>query len=458
MTGGELSAEQVALKRAAIEFARTLPAEDDGSSGRSAWRQCADFGVQCLLFPAELDGQGGTVLDTVAVMEGLGYGCRNNGLLFALNAQIWSVQVPIWRFGSTEQQARYLRPLCRGELVGAHAMTEPQAGSDAFSLRTRAVRAEGGYVLDGAKTFVTNAATADVFLVFATLNPDHGPLGNTAFLVDRSTPGLHVSRPFEKMGLEAASLAAVSLDRCQIGETARLGREGNGSAIFNSAMSWERACLLAPALGSMEWLVERCVAHATTRCQFGEPIGAFQAVSHAIADMQIRLEAARLLLYRAAALKQADAPATSEAAMAKLSVSGGGLSSPAASCEDCWRTTWGADRTASSSGTGNGGSRIWCAPMVGPACGSMSRIPRTLRCMPWRAGSSSGSTSSVRGLCRRSTRSPTASFRQTSVAPWQLSVRLRSRRRSSIAGRARRPTSRRVAKVCHCHSICSTCR
>jgi alkylation response protein AidB-like acyl-CoA dehydrogenase len=282
---------------------------------------CADFGVQGLPFPSAFGGQGASPLDVVAVLEGLGYGCPNNGLLFALNAQLWSVQMPIWRFGSDAQKARYLGGLCRGELMGAHAMTEPEAGSDAFSLRTRATPSNGGYVLEGTKSFVTNGSAADVLLVFATLNPAHGPLGITAFLVDRSTPGLSVGPPFETMGLRAASLTQVQLDQCFVDESARLGRVGNGAAIFGFGMNWERACLLAPALGAMRRLVERCVEYARTRCQFGAPIGNFQAVGHAIVDMQTRLDVSRLLVYRAAAFAEGDAPVTEEAALAKLYVS-----------------------------------------------------------------------------------------------------------------------------------------
>lgn len=319
--------EQLALKTAAVEFAQgslnegLVERERAGDFSRLGWQRCAQFGVQGLPFPTELGGGGADIVTTSLVMEGLGYGCQDNGLLFALNAQMWSVQMPIWRSGSPEQQAKYLPRLCKGELIGAHGMTEPESGSDAFSLRTRAERVGETYVLTGRKTFVTNAPIADLLLVFATVNPAMGQLGITAFLIDRGTPGLEVGRPLEKMGLRTSPMAEVSLDRCTVPATARLGREGNGAALFSASMAWERACLLATCLGAMERQVERCVKYAGQRHQFGQPIGQFQAVAHKIADMKLRLEAARLLLYKVAWLKQQGKPAEAEAAMAKILVS-----------------------------------------------------------------------------------------------------------------------------------------
>ena len=202
------------------------------------------------------------------IMEGLGYGCRDNGLLFALNAQMWAVQHPIMAFGTEEQRQKYLPPLCRGEFVGAHGMTEPDSGSDSFALSTKAERTDAGYVLNGSKTFVTNAPVADLFLIFATLDKSKGFLGITAFLVDKGTPGLSVGRPIEKMGLRTAPLGEVVLEDCAVPAAARLGREGNGAAIFNHSMGWERSCILASCVGTMQRQLERCIEYCKARKQF----------------------------------------------------------------------------------------------------------------------------------------------------------------------------------------------
>jgi alkylation response protein AidB-like acyl-CoA dehydrogenase len=229
--------------------------------------------------------------------------------------------MPLLRHGSAAQQQRYLPRLCRGDWIGAHAMTEPDSGSDAFALRTTAVRRGDDYVLNGTKTFITSAPDADVFLVFATVDRALGALGITAFLVERAMSGVQVGEPIGKMGLATSPMAELILEDCRVPEANRLGREGRGAGIFNDSMEWERACILAPCLGAMQRQLEACVAHAKARVQFGRPIGDFQAVSHRLAGMQLRLDAARLLVYRAASLKQDGAPAAAAAAMAKLYLS-----------------------------------------------------------------------------------------------------------------------------------------
>jgi alkylation response protein AidB-like acyl-CoA dehydrogenase len=318
-----LSAEQRELRAAATAFARgelnrdLMARERAGEFSRDAWEACARFGIQGLPVPAEMGGGGVDILTAVLVMEGLGYGCQDNGLIFSLNAQLWSVELPLVKFGTEAQQQRYLGGLMSGELIGVHAMTEPESGSDAFSMRARAERTEDGYVLTGTKQYVTNAPIADVMLIFAA-HPDRPSMsGVSAFLVEKGTPGLTVSRHMEKMGLRTSPMAEVVLDDCVVPAESRLGPEGGGSAIFNSTMVWERSCILAGTLGAMQRQLEVCVAYARERKQFGQPIGNFQAVSGKVADMYMRLEAARLLVYQAAWLGQQGA-AVAEAAAAKL--------------------------------------------------------------------------------------------------------------------------------------------
>jgi alkylation response protein AidB-like acyl-CoA dehydrogenase len=251
----------------------------------------------------------------------LGYGCRDNGLIFALNAQMWSVQHPIATVGSEAQKAAYLPRLINGELIGAHGMTEPDSGSDAYSLRMRAEKQDEGYLLNGSKTFVTSAPVADLAIVFASTNPKLKNWGITAFIVERGTPGFHLGKAIPKMGLRTAPMGELILADCYIPAANRLGKEGQGAYIFNSSMEWERSCILAANIGAMERQLEECIRYAKQRQQFNKPIGKFQSVSNRIADMKVRLETARLLLYKVAWLKKQGQNATLDAAIAKLYLS-----------------------------------------------------------------------------------------------------------------------------------------
>ncbi len=319
--------EQLGLRDAVVEFARNELNQDlmgrdkRGEFWREGWKMCADFGLQGLPMPRRYGGAEADILTTILVMEGLGAGCRDNGLVFALNAQIWSVQHPIVAFGTERQKDRYLPGLCDGTLIGAHGMTEPGSGSDAFSLRTRAVKKGDGYVLDGTKTFVTSAPHSDLAVVFASTDPDLGRWGMSAFLVERDTPGFELGHEIEKMGLRTAPMGELVFSECYVPEENRLGPEGAGAAIFNDSMEWERGSILASNVGAMERQLEASVAYARSREQFGQQIGKFQSVSNRIADMKVRLETARLMLYKAAWLKANGKPAALESAIAKLYLS-----------------------------------------------------------------------------------------------------------------------------------------
>jgi alkylation response protein AidB-like acyl-CoA dehydrogenase len=319
--------EQLTFKEAVIKFAKKelnegLAERDrEGEISRNNWKKCAQFGLLGLPFPEEYGGADQDIMTTVVVMEGLGYGCRDNGLIFAMNAQLWSVQMPILLFGTQEQKDKYLPGLCSGELIGAHGMSEPDSGSDAYSLRTRAERVDGGYVINGSKMFVTNAPFADVALIFATVNPEKGMGGITAFLIETGTAGFRVSRSIEKMGLRTSPMGELIFQDCFVSEQCRLGQEGAGASIFNSSMEWERSSILASHVGEMERQLEDCIRYTRVRRQFGKPIGKFQSISNRIADMKVRLETARLLLYKVAWLKKSGKSAVMEAALAKLYLS-----------------------------------------------------------------------------------------------------------------------------------------
>jgi alkylation response protein AidB-like acyl-CoA dehydrogenase len=323
----ELTLEQRTLREEIVRFARDELNDDlirrdaDSSFSTEAWKKCAALGIQGLPVPAGYGGVGADALTIMLAMEALGYGSRDNGLIFSLNAQMWSCEMPIVRFGIEEQKRRYLPGLCDGSLIGVQCMTEPDTGSDAFALVATAVRKNGRFVLNGAKTFITNAPVADVFVVFASTDRTKGFAGLSAFLVDRNTPGVSVGAPFHKMGLRTSPMSEVVFSDCEVAEDQLLGPEGAGAAIFNHSMDWERSCILASTIGSMQRQLEQSIGYAKERRQFGQPIGKFQAVSHRIVDMKLRLETARLLLYRLGWLKRAGKPAPLDSALVKLHLS-----------------------------------------------------------------------------------------------------------------------------------------
>ena len=323
----ELSSEQQELRSAVRTFGREqlndgLEARDDaGTFSRDAWMKCAEFGVLGLPVPAEYGGQGLDMVTTTIAMEALGWGCRDNGLVFSLNAQMWAVQMPIVHYGSEDQKREWLPRLVTGRAIGAHAITEPGAGSDVFSLTTKAERRSGGYLLNGQKTFATNAPVADLALAFAYLQRDGERPALTAFLVPRGTPGVTFGNPIPKMGLRTSPMGEVIFEDCFVPDSARLGPEGAGMRIFNSAMEWERACIFAGHLGAMERLLDDCISYAKKRKQFGQPIAKFESIADKIVDMKVAIEAGRWLLYKVGWLAGKGKNAVLEAAMAKLFVS-----------------------------------------------------------------------------------------------------------------------------------------
>jgi hypothetical protein len=323
----ELTSEQKSLQMAAIDFARNELNEDviqrdaERVFSHDGWTKCAKFGVQGLPVPEEFGGSGADPITTIAVMEGLGYGCRDQGLLFSINAHMWTNSIPILKYGTKEQMRTYLPGLCDGRLIGANGASEPGAGSDVFAMRTRVVKDGDEYVLTGTKIFVTNAPVADLFAVYGTLDPARGALGICAFLIEKGTPGITAGKKMDKMGLRTSPMSELVLDNCRVPASARLGREGRGAEVFNCSMAWERACILATSLGTMRRQLETCIDYARTRKQFGQAIGKFQSVANRIVDMKLRYETARLLIYKVGWLMQRGESADIDSAMAKLYVS-----------------------------------------------------------------------------------------------------------------------------------------
>jgi alkylation response protein AidB-like acyl-CoA dehydrogenase len=323
----DLTSEQQALQSAATEFARKelnnnmIERDAQQVFSRDGWEKCASFGVQGMPITKEYGGRGADPITTIAMMEGLGYGGSDQGLLFSINAHMWTNSIPLLKYGTTEQKKKYLPGLCDGSLIGANGASEPKAGSDIFSMQTRVGKDGSDYVLNGRKIFVTNAPVADLFTLYATLDPRLGSAGICAFVVEKGTRGLSVGKKKDKMGLRTALMAELLLEDCRVPGIALLGREGRGVEVFNCSMAWERACILATCLGTMRRQLERCVEQARKRKQFGQPIGKFQSVANRLVDMKLRYETARLLIYKVGWLMQSERSADMDAAMAKLYVS-----------------------------------------------------------------------------------------------------------------------------------------
>lgn len=329
----DLSASQRERVETTLRFARSrLSAgarerEAAARFDRGLWDEAAAFGLAGLPIPEEWGGSGLDAVDTMLVVEALGKGCEDGGLVFSLCAHMFASAVPIWRSRSVEHRERYLRDLAAGKRICANATTEPEAGSDVYAMKATARRDGSEYVLDGTKCFVTNAPVADLFLVYASTDPGRGLFGISGFLVPRDTPGLRVAQEHHKTGLRTSPWGTVYLDECRVPESARLGPEGSGAALFGESMIWERGCLFAYYVGAMERSLERCVEHARSRVQFGHRIGEFQAVSSRIVDMKLRLETSRLLLYRAGELHRQGKRCDEAVAMSKLWISEAALQS-----------------------------------------------------------------------------------------------------------------------------------
>jgi alkylation response protein AidB-like acyl-CoA dehydrogenase len=323
------SPEQLAFKQKIQQFAKDKLNVDTVTRDLAAefpcdlWQTCADFGILSMSVPAKYNHsrQDTEFMTAMLAMEAMGYGCKDNGLTFALNAQMWTVQLPILHIGTEQQKQKYLPAMCKGEIISAHAMTEAESGSDAYSMQTTATKIDGGYVLNGKKCLVTLAPIADLILVYASTDLSLGNWGITAFLVEKGTPGLEQHPAQAKMGLRTVPIGELTFTDCFVPEQNILGTEGSGVGISQSFLDWERCCILASQLGAMERQLNECLAFAKKRKQFGKSIGKFQAISNRIVEMRLRLETSRLLLYKVAWLKSQGQSAMIESALLKLHLS-----------------------------------------------------------------------------------------------------------------------------------------
>lgn len=323
------SSQQRELYEAAVEAGSRVSAaqarggEQRGDRGFSVegWLAASEFGLAGLDVPTEYGGLGLDCLSTARVLEGFGEGCSDLGLLFSAAAHLFACCGPIARSGGSALRERLLPHLACGESIGANAITEAEAGSDVQALRTVASRDGDGYRISGEKTLVTNAPVADVTVVYACTQPGGGYLSLSAFAVERDTPGFFAGQPFGKVGLQGSPTASVYLRESPVPQENLIGMEGQGALIFKSAMQIERACLFAVYLGAMARQLDEVLRFAKERRQFGRPIGKNQAISHRIVDMKLRLEAARMLVYRACWLLDRGRDAMVEVSLAKLAVS-----------------------------------------------------------------------------------------------------------------------------------------
>jgi alkylation response protein AidB-like acyl-CoA dehydrogenase len=303
----ELSPDQGLLRDKILQFAgkelNEGAAERDRTETfpRDLWRKCGEIGLQGLPVPEEFGGTGLDPLSTAVALEAFGYGCRDGGLVFSVCAHLLACVVPVMRHGSDQLRRRYLPGLCDGTFIAVSAMTEASGGSDVSAISTRAEPEGEGFRINGTKIFGTNAPVADLALVYAVTDPDQSPHGGvTGFLVKTDTPGVHLAQKFEKMGLRSSMLGELVLEDVFVAGDAVVGSVGNGTVVFSESMEWERVCIAASQVGTMQHLMEKSIAHARTRTSAGRAIGKYQAVSHMIANMKIRLEASRLLVYLSA--------------------------------------------------------------------------------------------------------------------------------------------------------------
>lgn len=322
------SDEQQQLYDEALQFALNSLNDDNvherdkiGVFPEQYWQRCAEQGIFGLFVPPEYGGRGYDILTSAYILEAIGHGCLDNGFELAINGQIWTVQEVILHYGNDSQKKEYLPKLINGEIKGAHAITEPDAGSDAFNLSTVALPVEGGYKLNGEKIIIGRAPVADIIITFATTNPDAGRWGVTAFIVDAHTKGVVISEPNDKMGLRTDYASDIQFDNVFVPENSVIGKVGSGASIFNASVVYERAFIFASHIGSMARQLDDTIAFTKKRRQGGQSIGKYQSVSNRIADMKVRLETSRLLMYRAAAAIDKGDDITLDSAIAKLVIS-----------------------------------------------------------------------------------------------------------------------------------------
>ena len=307
----EFATREIAPVARAFDEAETFPRENV--------QKMAALGLMGLTVPEEYGGAGAGAIEYVIAMEEISRACAAHSVILTVNVSL--VCDPILKYGTEAQRRRYLPALASGAGLGAFALSEPTSGSDAAHMQTRA-RCDGdAYVINGAKNFITNGGEASVYLLFAATDPERGAKGVTAFLIDADTPGFRPGAKEAKLGIRASTTTQVFFDECRVSASQVLGEPGQGFRIAMSTLDSGRIGIAAQAVGIGQAALDAALGYASQRRAFGQPISEFQAIQWMLADMHLRVDQARLLTYRAATLKQAGKPFSSEAAMAKLAAS-----------------------------------------------------------------------------------------------------------------------------------------
>ena len=292
-----------------------------GEFDRQSFGKLGEFGILGLHFPESLGGSDADVVTTVLAGEALGEAGVDGGLTLAYGAHTFLCADTIYAHGTDRQRTAYIPKLASGEWVGCMGLTEPDAGSDVASMTTRAEKKGDRYILNGNKMFITNGPVADVAVVYAKTGKDLKHAGISAFIVEKGAKGFSAGNNLIKMGVRTSHTSELILEDCEIPETNLIGREGEGFLMAMQTVEWDRSALLAPFVGGMSYVLDKCARYARERTQFGRPIGQFQAIKHKVADIKIFIEAARTLCYRIAWCKDQGRPLNHlEAAVAKLFV------------------------------------------------------------------------------------------------------------------------------------------
>ncbi|MBA7579149.1 Acyl-CoA dehydrogenase, short-chain specific [subsurface metagenome] len=279
-------------------------------------KKLAQLGITGLTIPEEYGGSGGTFVDWCIAMEEIAHACAATASILDTS---WGLGCHcLYAWGNEEQKKRYVTPLAKGEKIAAFGLTEANAGSDPLQLETTAVKDGNAYVINGSKIFISNGDVADFIVVFATEDKSLGHRGMSAFIVEKGTPGFSVGSVYRKLGIRAAHNAELLFEGCRIPAENLLGGEGQGFKVALSTLDGARIAIAAIAVGIARAALEASTAHAKQHQQYGQPIASLQAIQWMLSDMATGIDAARLLAYRAASLKDRGHPFTTEAAMAKV--------------------------------------------------------------------------------------------------------------------------------------------
>jgi butyryl-CoA dehydrogenase len=279
-------------------------------------KKMVKYGFLGIPFPKSYGGEGGDVLSYIMAVEELSKVCATTGVIVSAHTSLCSS--PIYEFGTEMQKNKYLVPLAKGELLGAFALTEPNAGTDASAQQTTAVLEGDHYVLNGSKIFITNSGYADIYIVMAMTDKSKGVKGISAFIVEKDYEGFSVGKKEAKMGIRGSATCELIFENCKVPVENLLGKVGKGFGIAMKTLDGGRIGIAAQALGIAQGAIDETVKYVKERKQFGRSIGKFQNTQFQLADMQTKVDAARLLVYRAARAKDNKKPYSVYAAMAKL--------------------------------------------------------------------------------------------------------------------------------------------